>query len=199
MIATLPMLRLALGIAADDTTQDALLTQLESLASAWVERQTSRRWDTPTPRVERMFGTGTPSLYLEGTPAPVDADAAGVIVIAVRERVYLGGDWAAFLDFELDGARRLVRTDGYIWHPAVNYEVTYHDGFLEAPGDIRGLVIDLVRTSRNTLAAQDAEAAIKSESIGDYSYSLDAAVTSSQTTLSPSSLDVINRRRRLHI
>lgn len=199
MIVTLPMLKLALGIAADDASQDDLLTQLESQAAAWVEQATGRRWDQPIPRVEKIWGTGTATLYLSGTPAPVNADAAGVIVVAVRSRILARPtEWDILLDFELSGPFSLVRTDGYIWHPGIQYEVTYHDGFLTAPGDVQGLVIDLVRIARNGLAGAS-EAAIKSESIGDYSYTIDAAVTAAHLSLSTGSLAVINRRRRLHI
>lgn len=190
MIISLEEIKVALGIEPGDTTEDASLILLESYAAAYVENQTERRWRAPAEKKEYQFGTGTRTLFLEGHVEPAD-----VAAIAVRENLG-GGQWNVLAAFDYRAPNKLIRNDSYVWHPGVEYEITYQDGWLVAPPDIRALVLDLMTLSRD---AASAEAGIKSETIGDYSYTLDSVAAAALTSLSGASVDTLNRRRAKHI
>lgn len=190
-------LKRALGI--EDDSEDALLSDLEARAVEWVERELHRRFQPPEERIEYRPGSGTRTLYLNGHVD--DADAT----VAVRERSLCGGDWATVddVDFERRGDT-LVRIDSYIWSCGAEYELTYDDGYADAPGDIQQLIIDLVAVERarssTTASVSSGDAGIKSETIGEYSYTMDSAAatsaTTTSTTLSATSAATLNRWRR---
>lgn len=188
-IVSLEELKRALGIELTETGEDQLLVELEQRAAAWVTEQLERNFGQPNDRVEYAEGNGQRQLWLRG-----HVEAPGVVT--VRSRALAGGDWQAFAGFELRGDS-LVRTDGYRWSPAEEYELTYPDGYAAAPGDIKALVIELVSGGRDYTGGAVAE--VKSESIGDYSYTLDTAAAVAVSGLSSRGADTINRRRRKHI
>lgn len=189
MIVPLEEIKVALGIEPGDDSEDVLLRQLESYAAAYVESQTERRWRAPAEKVEYQFGNSQRTLFLEGYVE------AAVPVITIREGG--PGAWTPFTDFEFRKPNKLVRSDGYGWHPGIEYEITYQDGWTVAPPDIRNLVLDLMTIAWNASDSGE-EAAIKSETIGDYSYTLES-VSSGASSLSSASVDTLNRRRAKHI
>lgn len=190
MIIPLEEIKAALGIEPGDDSEDVSLVQLEEYAAGYVENMTERRWRAPIEKKEYQTGNGTRTLFLAGHVEPAD-----VATIAVREGLG-GGQWNVFTEFEYRAPGKLVRNDSYVWHPMVEYEITYQDGWVKAPADIRALVLDLITITRD---ASSAEAGIKSETIGDYSYTLDSVAAAALTSLSGSSADTLNRRRAKHI
>lgn len=197
MIVDLDTLKLALDIAETDTTDDSILTDLEQRAADFVEEQTGRRWSTPTTRVEYVQGTGTRILYLGGHIDTTVEQSGDAPIIALRQRAIAGGEWddVDSTDFERR-ADTLVRLDGSAWSRVYEYEATYLDGYVNPPGDIVALVIDLVSIS---FGAGTGAEGVKSESIGDYSYSLDSAVTAAASSMTDTSVATMNRRRRVRI
>lgn len=199
-------LKLALGI--DDTSEDALLSVLEPQAADWIERETRRRFQEPAddPRIEYREGTGTRTLFLLGHIDDPEETAT------VRERSFAFGgvgDWTTLTEgteYERRGDR-LVRIDGLSWHPSAEYEIAYPDGYLEAPQDIQALAIELVsiaRAAQSTAASVvSGSAGIKSQTIGEYTYTMDTAaassVASASVALSDSGRAVVNHWKRARI
>lgn len=202
IVVPLDELKRGLGIALDDATEDENLVQLEAQAVAWVEERLERRFQAPEDRKVYVKGTGSTTLFLWGN---VEDMAAGAIVI--RERSEGGGGWEAIEDpdevFEVRHGKRiekLERIDGSVWARGMEYEISFADGYTAAPQDIKALIIDAVNQQRNALIAINDEGTIKSETIGDYSYTLDLGVASAALSagFSSTSSDTINRWRRVH-
>lgn len=165
-IVPIGYIKAALGITG--SSEDTLLTQLEEKAAAWVEEQLGqRRFQVPAETTEYLEGKNSSRLILKG-------HAHGDQAVTVTERFSSGGAARPFTDFERRGDV-LVRTDGQPWYAAAEYAVTYQDGYPEgqAPGDVQQLVVSLVEKMRDTALESDG---IVSETIGDYSYTLDASV-----------------------
>lgn len=185
-IISLEALKIALGIDADDDTEDDALTQFEAQASAWVEAQTHRRFSEPEEVVEYHDGTGTRLLYLNG-----HVDGADDVVV-VRERADVTSEWEAFTDFE----RRkdvLRRTDGLAWSRSAEYEVTYDDGYATAPADVQALVAELVGVSRT---ATTSTAGLTSRALDGYKETFDLGAVSSAQNASAIGQTTLNRWRR---
>jgi hypothetical protein len=192
MIVSLEVLKRALEIEASDTSDDELLADLEARAGAWVEAQTERRWGVPEERTEIIVPKGG-SRFLRLTGHVHDADD----VVTLRRRAIYGGIWEEVEAEEFE--RRddlLVHLNGR-WPRGYEYEVTYDDGWPAdaLPKDIEELIIDLVGIAYAGMG----EEGVKSESIGDYSYTLDSAVTMAASSLSDTSAATLNRRRHVHI
>lgn len=202
LVVPLDELKRGLGIAIDDASEDENLAQLEAQAVAWVEEKLERRFQAPEDRKVYVKGTGSTTLFLWGN---VEDMAAGSVVI--RERSVGGGGWEAIEDpdevFEVRHGKRiekLERIDGSVWARGMEYEISFADGYTVAPADIKALIIDAVNQQRNALIAINDEGTIKSETIGDYSYTLDLGVASAALSagFSSTSSDTINRWRRVH-
>lgn len=197
MIVSLETLKRALGLDPDDESEDELLTDLEARAAAWVEEQTERRWQAPETRTEVIEPKGR-SRFLRLNGHVDDPDE----VVALRRRAINGGEWEdvdADLDDPADAEfeRRgdlLVHRNGMVPR-GFEYEATYENGWGTAPLDIQDLVIDLIGIAYSGLG----EEGVKSESLGDYSYTLDTAVTAAQSSLSDTSAATLNRRRQMHV
>lgn len=198
LVVPLDELKRGLGIALDDTSEDENLVQLEEQAVAWAEERLERRFRAPTERVEYVMGTGTRTLFLWGNVED------GLVTVA--ERTVGTKAWTDLEEpddvFELRPsarAQKLERVDGSVWARGVEYRVTWNDGFTTAPADIRALIIDAVNQARNALIAINDEGVVKSESIGDYSYTLDLSVSAGALSagFSKPSTDTINRWRRV--
>lgn len=188
-IVPLDELKLALGLDPLSTDDDLLLTLLESQAAAFVNSQTERNWGAPADRTEFIKGLGIPTLYLRG-----HVDGA---IVSVRRRAMNAADFE-----DVDVADYIVRGDtlmttGARWSHLYEYEVVYSDGYELgfAPADIRALVADLVAVAYSGLG----EEGVKSETIGDYSYTLDSAVTAAAASMSDVSSATLNRYRAVHI
>lgn len=204
MIVPLDELKLALGIGVDDEDEDDSLIALEAQAAAWVQEKLERRFYPPAERIEYLKGTGTTTLFLWGNVEDG--------IVEVSERSLGGGSWEEVEDaeevFELRPSARvqkLERIDGSGWARGMEYKLTWNDGFTTAPTDIKGLVIEAVRKQREALLAGAAvalgEGVLKSETIGDYSYTLDlsaaAVALNTSTLLANMTTDTINRWRRV--
>lgn len=187
-IVPLAYIKVALGVTG--SSEDSLLEQLEAKAAAWVEEQLGqRRFRTPAQVTEYHDGKGTTRLILKG-------HAAGDQAVTVTERFSSGGSASAFTGFERRGDV-LVRTDGQPWYAGAEYAVTFEDGYPEgqAPGDVQQLVVSLVEKMRDV--ALDANG-IQSETIGDYSYSLEASAAVGGS-LSEIDKATVNRWRRMSV
>lgn len=202
LVVPLDELKRGLGIALADTTEDENLAQLEGQAVAWLEELLERRLQAPADRIVYEKGTGTSTLFLWGN---VESEVAGAV--SVRERSLSGGSWEELENpadvFEVRrGARisKLERIDGSVWARGAEYEISFADGYTVAPRDLKAVIIDAVNQQRNSLIAINDEGTVKSETIGDYSYTLDlgvAAAALSAGFTGPSN-DTINRWRRVH-
>lgn len=188
-IVPLDELKTLLGLDPLDTTDDLLLTLLESQAAAYVEAQIGRRYSEPQDRTEFIKGLGVETLYLGGHAA------AGIE--SVRSRPLTGRDFEDVEAEDYDVRGDTIVLLGGRWSHLYEYEVVYSDGYDlgSAPADIRALVADLVSIAFAALG----EEGVKSESIGDYSYTLDSGVTAAAASLSDASTATINRYRRVGI
>lgn len=191
-IVPLDELKLALGLDPLSTEDDLLLTLLENQAASYVETQIGRRFSAPNDRTEFIRGLGTETLFLGGHVA---GDPAAIVSVRSRPLSAREFDDVDEEDFVLRGDT-LVMLGGR-WSHLYEYEVVYSDGYVlgQAPADIRALVSDLVSIGYSSLG----EEGVKSESIGDYSYTLDSAVTAAAGSLSDSSTATINRYRRMSL
>ncbi len=190
-VVPLDVLKRLVGVEATFTDDDQLLADLENEAADFVNGQTERNWGAPVERTVFRNGLGTNTLFLLGHIE----DPAGDVV--VRRRDLSSKDFDA-VDVE-DYARRgdtLVLLGGR-WSHRTEYEVTFTDGYTlgSAPGDIQALIADLVGIAYLDLSAEG----VKSETIGDYSYTLDTAVTAAAATLSDASTATLNRYRAAHV
>lgn len=188
-IVPLDELKVALGLDPLDHTDDVLLTLLESQAAAFVNSQTERNWGEPADRTEFIKGLGIPTLYLRG-------HIAGEIV-SVRRRAMNAADFEDVIVDDYIVRGDTLMTTGARWSHLYEYEVVYSDGYELgfAPADIRALVSDLVAIAYSGLG----EEGVKSETIGDYSYTLDSAVTAAAASMSDVSSATLNRYRAVHI
>lgn len=203
MVVPLDELKRGVGIELADVSEDENLVALEAQAAAWLEEKVGRRFHAPAQRVEYVKGNGTPTLFLWGNIEDGE--------VTVSERPTSGGGWEALEDpeevFEIRPSARvqkLERIDGSVWSRGGEYKVTWNDGYTVAPKDIKALIIEAVKLQRDAMlsgSAAAAEGVIKSETIGDYSYTLDlsaAAVALNSSSLTANiSTDTINRWRRV--
>lgn len=150
----------------------AEIVELEQNAVAFVQTQTRRYFGPPKQTTEVVKGKGTSNLWLRHIAIDeVPADYYNEVVVSVVERQYAGNDGTAITDFQVrveDGEVRLVRLNGGVWTYGYEYTVTYWHGYPagEEPGDIRQLVVDLVKSRWNMRELEG----LRSESIGGYSY-----------------------------
>lgn len=207
MVVPLDELKAGIGIELSDVSEDENLVALEGQAAAWAEEKLERRFHAPAERIDYVKGTGTTTLFLWG-----NVEDADTLVVAERSRS--GGGWEDLENDEDDPTfeirrstrvQKLERIDGSVWSRGMEYRVTWDDGYTVAPKDIKALIIEAVKLQRDALLAGSAAAAegvIKSETIGDYSYTLDlsaAAVALNSSSLSADiQADTINRWRRVH-
>lgn len=151
VLTTLAAVKLHLGIATSDTSDDALLAQLINQASADIESRCNRTLTRETRTAEAYTGDGGKKLYLD--LYPVTAVAAVTL------------DGVAATDYVLTGkAGMLARDDG--WTKDAEILVTYTGGYqLEAvtgppavardfPFDLEYAAILWVATAYNTRGSE---------------------------------------------
>lgn len=210
MIVALDELKRVLGIASEDASQDQTLIELMGRALVWVEGEVHRRFDEPEIFVEVKQGSGRRGLFLTGhiDPAVIEDESAGELaVVRVRER-FIGDDATGWTELEenTDYERRgdvLYRFGGWaIWNRGMEYELTYPNGYTDAPKDIQALIIEMVASAYGADASSaDGTAGITSEKIGDYGYSLGSASSGTAGAAGGGSLSgtgnaTLNRWRR---
>lgn len=157
-----------LGIAKD--TDTALLTALELAAADFVTGETERHFSTTATFVEMIGGSGNTVLWLNENPSALTS---------VEERLGPGESWTTITEGASDGwelqapnsrsaGARLLRKYPHRWRWGYEYRVTYDFGYDvgDEPPEIRQIVKDLVALRYADRGRQG----LKSERIGDYSY-----------------------------
>lgn len=142
-----------------------VLEALEGMAVDIVQRETGRYFGPVVEHVELLSGVGTARLRLRERPDEV---------ALVEHRMRPGDAWADVDGFELYTLPRatvgseLVRTGHQRWLLGHEYQATYNFGYAEGeePGEIRAAVMDVV----DLLYHDRTRKGLRSESIGDYSY-----------------------------
>lgn len=128
-------------------------------------------------------------------------------VTAVTSVVAIGGDGApdvTVVDWVWDGIDQIRIGEGsfVINLPAVwwdddgypgTYRVTYSHGYETVPADVVAVVCGMVM---RTLTAPTMAGGVRSETIGPYSYQLDAAGTGLSVAMSQADRDALKRYRR---
>ena len=196
---------LAAWLNADAGTYGSILLDLETRAVAWVERQTGRYFGPPVEQTDVIIGNGTDRLWLPEPPT-VENVAQYAYPTTVIERQYLGATEETITDTDDDGfAVRTGGNEGWLqrkaqtaWRCGWEYEIEYYRGYEagEEPGDIRQLVIELCKLK---WGEKGINPAVKSETIGGYSYTLFNAVGSEDfgIGLSATGLATLRSWRRL--
>lgn len=171
-MVSLPRVKAMLGIAATDTSQDTLITDLIHGAVAFIETQTNRYFREPVSTREYHLGHDTGGLYLLSIPyvtttsddtTASEQKAPGLTVTSI--------DRDAADGFELRTSARsawLRRAGTAKWRSGFEYVVDYTHGWDVdgLPSDIEHLVFMLVARRYKTIEGGD----LKSETIGGYSY-----------------------------
>ena len=128
-------------------------------------------------------------------------------VTAVTSVVAIGGDGApdvTVIDWIWDGIDQIRIGEGsfVINLPAVwwdddgypgTYRVTYSHGYADVPADVVAVVCGMVM---RTLTAPTMAGGVRSETIGPYSYQLDAAGTGISVMMSQADRDALKRYRK---
>ncbi len=139
---------------------DAQLTTLIERAVAMVERETLWYFREARPAIDVLDGSGDDILFIRQP----SADDPPSVVVEVRTGIN-AWDTVPAADYELDD-RRLFRSG--VWtRGRRNYRATYNEGFLEIPGDVCQLILELVAMK---WGGKSENTGFKSEKIGDYSY-----------------------------
>jgi len=173
-----------------------LLEALEARAVDLVQRETGRYFGTAVARTEYLQGDDSHVLRLRERPSAVTT---------VHYRTQVGDDWTAIAAADDDGwelrapeddtlPSMLLRKAGGVWSSCVEYKVAYSFGYIAGaePGEIRQLVMDVVALKYNERGREG----LRTESIGDYSYSIMADVMGRRDLLSvPGVADVLERWR----
>lgn len=194
MIVTVAELKHVLGIDPLETDEDGHLEQVIQSASDVVQGMTRRRFDTPIPRVEYQEGLGRHTIYLEGH---IDDDPAAdnpsetldptTSLKIARRPLCLGlahnTDWEELtegVEWERRQQKVIFLKLWSIWPAEDEFRLSYLDGYAHAPEDIRTVVLNLAAEQYNhDVNVASGLIGLKSESIGDYSYTRDLTVEGS--------------------
>ncbi len=168
------------------STDDTLLEELEASAVKFFERETSRWFSAAATYTAVIIGNGTSRLWLPGKPDD------GTIPATVTERKFEGSNEETIAEGDDDGyvmrtgdshLTYLLRKTGLVWRKGWEYEFAYERGYTATtvPEDVQQAVIDLV-----SLGYEDAKKGgtgpVKSERLGDYSYTLAEPTTDESTS-----------------
>lgn len=148
----------------------SLLTALEARAVDIVTGETERYFGAETGHTEIVGGEGARRLWLNENPS---------FVTSIEERCHPGDAWTEIAEGDSDGwelrqanapsgTATVDRKNGFVWRYDYEYRVVYDFGYTAGsePGEIRQAVMDLVALK----FAERTRAGLRSESIGDYSY-----------------------------
>lgn len=169
-LITLTDAKTYLSIAHSD--DDALLVQLITAASAAAEKYAGRNFAPVTAVIDKLDG-GVTNLML--STAPVRAITSIIDLI--------DGTTLSASEYNFDAATGLVwRADATLSTPRWGagkhrWQIIYNGGFATTPDDVRQAVLLMVaaRSSRRE--------SLKSESIGDWSYTTDGGIPSEAAAL----------------
>lgn len=139
-------------------TWDTELTNLMARALYTVEHELDWHFGTSRPAEEILDGSGTRAMYLRQPPL-------GDVNVWSRPNIDQAWEAVDSDDYEVGGRGVFLNTN---WTEGVrNYRFNYDEGFVTMPGDVEQLILDLVAMRwRN----RDNDPTMKSETIGDYSY-----------------------------
>lgn len=162
---------------------DTLLEALEERAVDFIQNETDRYFGADAEQTEYVVGDGSGKLYIRERPADITSveyrTAPGEAWIAITEGASDG--WELRLPrSETDGGY-LLRKGGSVWTSDYEFRVIYDFGYTAGaePGEIRQAVIDVVAFLYNERGREG----LKSETIGDYSYSIMAEATGKRSIL----------------
>lgn len=158
-----------LGI--EDDAYDEELLELRDRIQAVIEKKLD--WYFGPPRVVKEYidGSGTNLLILRQPPVdPLE------VVIMQSLSLYFGvpTDLVSAADYEVDG-RKVYHLTSYWYKGRRNITAEYEEGWDEdtGPGDIQQLLLELME-SRVTIGSTATAGDVTSETIGDYSYTIDS-------------------------
>lgn len=159
------------------SAQDAKIALLAPQAQALIERAIGRTLEQAT-YTETYDGRGAPTLILKHRPVAsitsikdsLSRDWAGTTAMDSSGYAFQADEGIVTLDPGASDWPEDWPLAGRFSDGNQNVQVVYVAGYLAAsiPADILGLVVDLVAAKLNA----GAKAGLKSESLGDYSYTL---------------------------
>lgn len=150
-----------------DAAHDAQITALMERALYAVQHELDWYFGTSRAVSEILDGTGNRALWLR--QPPLDG-------VTVYSRSGVGAAWSlvAATEYELGGygSANIITGRGLFnvgnWTRGLqNYRADYNEGFAVIPGDIEQLLLDIVSSTWNN---RGSDPRLKSERIGDYSY-----------------------------
>lgn len=149
---------------------DDILTALEARAVDIVLAETERYFSTEATHTEILRGEGVRRLWLNENPSALTS---------VEERHRPGDSWTAIGENDSDGwelrqasapsgTAAVHRKNGHVWAFGYEYRIIYDFGYASGsePGEIRQAVLDLVALK----FGERKRAGLRSETLGDYSY-----------------------------
>ncbi len=185
-------LKIALGIDLSDTSQDEHLAQLIEYAATVVEGETHCRFGLPAERVEYQQSIPAEGpIYLRGhidDSAEANTETSDITpstsLLVARRMRYTTDPWELLTegaDWERRGDTVEFLTAMSWWWGCLNeFRLSYLDGYVDAPADIKQLIVEIA-SNQYWIDANMAggSAGIKSEKLGDYSYDKDLTVQGS--------------------
>ncbi len=145
------------------------------------------------------------SLSVEALARALEAGDEASVTTALRvsrRAKYYPGAWEELVedeDFERRGDSILFLRSWYVWPCEDEFRITYFDGYVTAPDDIREAIIDMAMNQfwTNSSAAAGT-AGVTGEKLGDFSYTTDLSATAvGSGTLSDTTKRTIMRYKRM--
>jgi hypothetical protein len=207
MIVSLDELKRVIGIALTDTSEDDNLTRLITAKTVAVQGMTHRRFDSPELTTEYQQGPGTDTLFLAGyvddsaDDNPSETTDFTVVHVWRRPIAEKFRDWEELVegeDWERRGSTLLFLRAWGRWERHDEFKITYFDGFVDAPEDIKEVIIEMALNQYMLDVSTSAgEQGLSSETLGDFSWSKDLSAVSTGTgALSDVSTKTIKRYKR---
>lgn len=209
MIVSVDELKRVLGIDLTDPSENDNLTRLIQAKTTWVQGETRRRFDTPILRVEYHSGHGEEVIYLQGhVDDSVEADNPSEsldpttsVKVWRRARMEKFRDWEELVEGD-DWERRedalYFKRTWQVWPWEDEFKIQYMDGYAVAPDDIKEVILELAMNQYiMDVNTSSGAAGVKSESLGDFSYSIDlASVAAGTGDISQNASKTLNRYKR---
>lgn len=152
----------------ENDAHDDVLELLEVAAVEWVQTHTGRYYGAQEEHTEYLDGTGTREMWLRDEPWAASPPSVDALVI---EEESTAGTWVVIdTDDYVIRDYRLIHDS--IWtRGRENYRATFTRGYAEGeePPKVREAVIALVEHWWGS----EGNAGIRSETLGDYSYTVD--------------------------
>lgn len=189
-LCTVAQVKAVLGVASDETSEDAKLAALISLASAQIRSYCRRDFAAVTVTAERYDGDGSAMLTLASTPIlevtalAIDGQAVGLAEVKV---------YPSYIRFEDSGEYnpRLRASCRVFPAGALNVSVSYRAGFAAVPADIANACVLQTVHLLNTVP--------KLGIVSETSSVAQATTAYSQGPLTPAARIVCNRYCRAEV